>query len=237
MTPTEWLARRMGDVATRENENSLITVGAAKPLGSQGFPTDDMANATIALCPPPAKQYIFDRTANGTWVYLWDPEALPALLEAHRDVLEDAQWPVLPGMDGFEALTEGVAGAFAGKSELAGKSIDDGVQMVELDAFKIGYAFVTFVRGAPTEPRTALYDLIADAFGDKLNPGRTDFDLDVAVCLKAYYKRVKLPDPTTVYFMGVDDARIARAATKIMNHAVRRRQRAATPKRRRNRWR
>jgi len=66
-------------------------------------------------------------------------------------------------------------------------------------------AFVTQARNEPVAPCTPLYDVIADAYGDELNPGRTDVMPDVprVRLLDALFPFV---DPSIIYFELFPDA-------------------------------
>ena len=63
-------------------------------------------------------------------------------------------------------------------------------------------AFVERVRAEPVQTGTKLYDLIADAYGDRLNPGRTDVlpGTDRQLLLEAFFHRNGFEDPSAVYF-------------------------------------
>lgn len=63
--------------------------------------------------------------------------------------------------------------------------------------------FIQRTRTETVDPKTPLYDLIADAYGDKLNPGRTDVmpGVDPFILLNAFTLATGLPDPAAVYFM------------------------------------
>lgn len=63
-------------------------------------------------------------------------------------------------------------------------------------------AFVKRVRKKRVRPKTPLYDLVADAYGDKTNPGRTDVlsEIDPEELLDAYLEVAGEPDPASVYF-------------------------------------
>jgi len=185
MTIAQWLDARIADVAAREGVNSLITIGSDKPLGTRGFPDWPAAEAGIGLVPPPAKEFRLFIEPWGHWVYMWDTDALPALLDAQAALLTSQGWPTDPA------------------------------------------DFVHAVRGKPdrsnyVRPRTPLFDLIADAYGDKTNPGRTDCSLAPGALLTLYYKRIGTPDPATIYFSEHGN----RVAAKIMRRALRKQGRA-----------
>lgn len=62
--------------------------------------------------------------------------------------------------------------------------------------------FVNHARAHHAPIQTTLYDLVADAYGDKLNPGRTDVLKGVArkVVLQAFLDRWGFNDPCSIYF-------------------------------------
>lgn len=61
--------------------------------------------------------------------------------------------------------------------------------------------FVEFVRSDRiVPPKTELFDLISDAYGDKTNPGRRDCSKSPALCLRLFYRKFGAPDPVTVFF-------------------------------------
>jgi hypothetical protein len=63
-------------------------------------------------------------------------------------------------------------------------------------------AFVARHREARAEPLTPLYDLIADAYGDRFNPGRTDVFPGVprSELLGAFERQFGVVDPAAVFF-------------------------------------
>ena len=62
--------------------------------------------------------------------------------------------------------------------------------------------FVARMRRKPVKPKTALFDLIADVYGDKTGPGRTDVvpGVDPHHLLEAFMGSFGGPDPHQVYF-------------------------------------
>jgi hypothetical protein len=67
------------------------------------------------------------------------------------------------------------------------------------------WPFVNAVIRRAYPVQTAAYDLIADAFGDALNPGRTDFPgttglYDPVELLRRYSETYHEPDPSEVFF-------------------------------------
>lgn len=171
-TINEWLEARIADVMTREGPQSLLTIGPDKPLGSQGYPTYADAYSAIQQVPPPAKGFRAYDTPWGCWVYMYDLNAMPALLDRNAPLLIEHGWPLDPG--GFIDRIRG--------------KIDEGNQV---------------------RPRTPLFDLISDAYGDKTNPGRTDCTVDPAVALTLFFKRTGTVDPVTLYYAhaGLKEAR------------------------------
>lgn len=68
--------------------------------------------------------------------------------------------------------------------------------------------FVEFIRANQVPPFSRPYDFIADAYGDKLNPGRTGTTLAIPK-LKAFKRVTGHVDPSTIYFAsaGYKEAR------------------------------
>ena len=60
---------------------------------------------------------------------------------------------------------------------------------------------VQHIRREPVRPKTPLFDMIADAYGDKTGPGRTDVmpGFDPHLLLDAYQLRFGEPDPSEVF--------------------------------------
>ena len=62
--------------------------------------------------------------------------------------------------------------------------------------------FIDWIRGNVVPGGTPMYDLIADAYGDKLNPLRSDVlpDVDKGDLFDAYFARWGEPDPVLFYY-------------------------------------
>ncbi len=69
-------------------------------------------------------------------------------------------------------------------------------------------AFVERCRAEVVLPPSNLYDVIADAYGDTLNPGRKSIlpGVDRAELLAAYQKAAGQPDPAEIYLTWKDQA-------------------------------
>lgn len=154
-----WAVARWDDVLRREHGNSLQNLGFHKPLGSFGVSVEHlMSPGGLVSLWRPLLRPIFrakvrrdmgviadGKSAPGMlWVYMTHSQSLYELLELRRDVLFEAGWE-----------GDGTHGSF---HRSPARLMD----------------FIQKTRTTRVLPNTDLYDLIADCYGDKLNPGRTD---------------------------------------------------------------
>lgn len=179
---TEWAIARRDDLIAREFDNSLRTVGRDKPLGSLGAYTrwGVVQVACRTLCLP--------------WLWLRQLD-YRVLTVSYADA--SGRWS---GMRIYLyhllALTDLI---------MKHKNLLETLRWpTDTDGFIERIGVVT------VPPSTPLYDLIADAYGDKLNPGRLDVlpGLDRAVLFAAYARLTEEADPAFVFF---DQATLDRA--------------------------
>ena len=189
-----WAQERHADLQRREFENSL-QVGPMKPLGCWGIPPGAPLQAAYPALRAYWRALVTERgfwhkhigveasqTPTGVWIYLWNRPALADLLNGRLGTLEAAGEPW----------------AEVGRSHRAAMS--EGVPPRRNWAL---FGFVQATCDAKAPPLTPLYDLIADAYGDKLNPGRTDVFPGVPRerLFQVYLDVNGYPDPAGIHFI------------------------------------
>lgn len=180
-----WVERRRADLEAREFEHALATVGPDKALGGQGFLGSREAGRAL-------REHVFARNLQGRGLlaalrgpygYLSRPGVAGGvwLYVWHRARLRE----VLSSPRARAVLAE------AGWTRRGGRPL-------RARELVLGVA-----GGRPAaQLGTDLFDLIADLYGDKTGPGRSDVlpRHDRRELLAAYERRWGQPDPTIVYF-------------------------------------
>lgn len=168
----DWAMARQRDMNAREFGNSLVGLGPNKPLGSLGF--DSMSEARRAAADAKASIEAQGRRAG-------------ALVKKSKAGVWAYVWDHEAVASLLLAAREDLPRRWAQASFRRGEPHPAG--------------FVAYLRGHRAEPKTALFDLIADAYADKTGPGRTDVLPQVSMgdLLRAYERYTGCADPTLVY--------------------------------------
>jgi hypothetical protein len=166
---------RVADVYERELDNSL-KISTDKPLGSFGFPLSNPWGL-IKLAAWAVKESL-----------LGNSKGTEGLLSESGDTktLWVYRWHVAGLLEVLKRHDETFRGAGCYLQD------EDGLSEV-----------VQWIRAHPAIPKTPIYDAIADCYGDKLNPGRTDVlpGVDPHQLLDAYQTfSGGVPDPAAIYF-------------------------------------
>jgi len=176
----EWAVVRMADLKQREFGHALSSIGPSKPLGAQGCQALGPALKTAVILGILGRSCLTDRVGGMWWTYAWDRVALPGLLANPMLLYPAAPSPTLSAPDVLAAAGWGRR--------------------------PTPRHFVQQIRGARVPTGTALFDLIADAYGDKTGPGRTDVLPGVPrrLLLAVFEAIWGQPDPTWIYFASED---------------------------------
>lgn len=175
-----WAHARWADVNTREGLYGL-RVGPNKPLGSQGFQKEERGHLR-SLSRDRLLQYL---RAQGFGV----PEEVPEDECRHFwNQSHGRVWLMLWHVPSLKALLEA-------NEEIL---VTSGWEHSTNESCRV---FVERCRTENVRPCTALFDLIADAYGDKTGPGRTDVFPGVPYTERlAAFRRVHGFDDMTVVY-------------------------------------
>jgi len=180
-TIQEWAMARFLDVHRREFDQSLISVGPDKPLGGQGFPVTDL------------------RSAVGSMLKLVGGIIVVRSRGRHK------------GCDGMVRSGGNLVWLYRWHRDGLIRVLDEHSETLQSEGWPTSGSLKTIVTKMADQmvaPMTPLYVMIADAYGDTLNPGRPGVlpGVSRAEMLAAFKTAAGFDDPSSVYFRRFPEA-------------------------------